>query len=140
MNNFIISFRRIIGVILFALSFLLPVHPDGLDVQVTVENEPQQVITAEWTNNTGAKISEPRFYAEQKNGESWVQIDFAPAFGFEDIYTLYYPLESCIMNISTESVFGTVLPAGEYRIVLYYDVKSAATTADGSVCIPFTIA
>lgn len=116
-------FKKLIAVILMVFSFLVPFDEEGIEMEIKVNNDEKQMIVVEWTNNTGKMIDEPRFFVEKKIGDKWEQIDFAPGFGFKEIYTQYYPSEGSVFNINTLVTFGEELAEGEYRFTFCYRAK-----------------
>ncbi len=129
MINISLVLKKLIAVILFAVSFIVPGSPDKVDISVNTEETEKQIITAEWKNNTGKAIAEIRFYVEKNEDGEWTEIPFSPYFGFPEIYTQYYPTEGGKISIGTEEVFGTKLSSGEYRIILYYNVLYCSTNS-----------
>lgn len=138
MTNLSTVFKKIIAVILFAVSFIIPGDPNKADISVSVTENEKQVITAEWKNNTGKAISEIRFYVEKNEDGEWTEIPFSSHFGFPEIYTIHYPTEKGKISIDTEDVFGKKLTPGEYRITLNYNVLYS-DTSEGCASAVFNI-
>lgn len=114
---------KFIAVILFAVSFLIPGSPDKLDISVSVDNTGNQIIIAEWKNETGKAVTIPKYYIEKLEGETSVLVPFGEDFGgFPEIYRKYYPTEGGRITIDSIKAFGAELPSGTYILTLYYDV------------------
>ncbi len=135
MPNLSAIFSKLIAIILFAVSFLIPGEADNMDISVTVSNTETQIITVEWKNNTGKAVTEPRFYIEKQNGEEWTDVPFAPGFGFPEIYTRYYPTEGGRITVDTARDLKEPLSQGTYRITLCYDVLYSENTNGNAHCI-----
>lgn len=138
MSQFNSLFAKLISIILFALSFMLPASPDNLNITVNIDNTEEQIIIAEWQNLTGKGIDTPRFYIEKQENDEWIQIPFLPDFGFVEIATIHYPTAKGKTTVRTEKVFGKELEPGTYRITLYYNLMYS-DVATGNANTQFTI-
>lgn len=131
-------FSRLIAIVLFILYAFVPCNPDGLALSVTADNGEEQVITAEWQNNTKKAIGIPRYFVEKNENGEWTEILFSDGFGFPDIASTYYPTEKGEITIISERVFGQRLPEGKYRITVYYDILNSDIKTGSSV-LEFTL-
>ena len=115
---------KIIALLLFAVSFIVPGSPDNMDISVELTSAPEQEISVIWKNNTGKAIDIPRYYIEKQAGDSWEEIPFSEDFGgFPDIAATYYPTEGRKFTVKTAQTFGKELQGGTYRITLYYNLR-----------------
>ncbi len=117
-------FGKIIALLLFAVSFIMPASPDNVDISVEVSSSPEQTISVNWQNNTGKGIDIPRYYIERKEGDFWEEVPFGEDFGgFPDIAATYYPTEGGKFTVKPNQAFGKELQGGTYRITLYYTLR-----------------
>ena len=126
MLNFSEIISKCIAILLFAVSFIVPATPDGVDVSVTVQSQPQ-IISVEWTNNTGKAVTRPTYYFEKFEDGEWVQTEFAEGFFFPEIYTQYYPTEGGKITVNVSRDLKEPLTTGTYRITLCYDLLYSST-------------
>ncbi|MBR3767702.1 MAG: hypothetical protein IKL10_05625 [Clostridia bacterium] len=138
MINFSAIFSKMIAIILFAVSFLLPGNPDDVAISADVSSSDKQVITVEWQNNTGKAIKNPTYYIEKLEDEEWQSVEFAEDFGFPEIYTQYYPTESGKITVNGKKDLKEPLTKGTYRITLCYELLYC-DTRNGSSSVEFTI-
>ncbi|MBE6791326.1 MAG: hypothetical protein IKB08_08085 [Clostridia bacterium] len=131
-------FSKIIALFLFALSFILPARPERVDISLEISEKESQTITVFWENNTNKAITEPTFFIERLTDGKWESLPFAEGFGFPEIYTQHYPTEKGKFTIDTETVFGSPLPDGTYRLNLRYSLLRSNIKEGSSVC-EFTV-
>ena len=132
-------FSKIIALLLFAVSFIVPASPDKVEISVEASISPEQIISVTWQNNTGKGIDIPRYYIEKQTGDSWERLPFDEDFGgFPDIAATYYPTEGGKFTVKTEEVLGKELADGTYRITLYYTLRFSDIT-DGKSSAVFVI-
>lgn len=123
---------KIIAIIMFAVSIIMPLNEGGVKAEINVSEEENQVISVFWTNETNKAIDELRFSVEKQENGEWTTVEFCDNFGFREIYTRYYPTESGTIRINCEDTFGKNLPKGQYRLILYYHLILSDKTSDMS--------
>ncbi len=131
-------FAKLVAILMFAMSFLVPGSPDKVDISVSTATEEAQVIYVSWKNNTGKAITQPTYYLEKQENDEWIPVEFADGFGFPEIYTQYYPTEGSAFRIDVQRDLKEALTEGEYRITLCYELLYS-NDADGSASKEFRI-
>ncbi len=125
-------FSKFIALLMFAVSFLMPLNEGGLKAEINITNEENQIISVSWTNGTNKAIDELRFSVEKLDNGEWTAVNFHEGFGFPEIYTRYYPTEKGTFTINSENTFGSILPEGQYRLILHYHLILSDKTNDTS--------
>lgn len=118
---------KIIAILLFAVSFIIPGSPDNVDISVNVPEEETPIIYVEWKNNTGKAVTAPTYYIEKLENEEWKLMEFAEGFGFPEIYTQYYPTEGGKITVDIKRDLKDPLTDGKYRITLCYELLYSNT-------------
>ena len=131
-------FAKLIALILFAVSFIIPGSPDNVDISAEAVAGEAQIIRVEWKNNTGKAITVPKYYIEKYENEEWTAVEFSDGFGFPEIYTQYYPTEGGTITIDAKRDLKEPLTAGTYRITLCYNILYSSVKT-GSSCAEFTV-
>ncbi len=126
-------FSKFIALMMFAVSFLLPLNENGVKAEITVNDDDKQIISVMWKNETNKAIDELRFSVEKYENEEWTKVEFKEGFGFPEIYTRYYPTEKGAFTINSENTFGEALSEGQYRLVLSYHIIYSDKTSDISI-------
>lgn len=131
-------FAKILALLMFAVSFIVPGNPEKLDISVNVTTTEQQMIYVEWKNNTGKAITEPTYYIEKLENGKWQEVEFAEGFGFPEIYTQHYPTEGGKITVNVQKDLKEPLTEGKYRITLCYELLYC-NTKNGCANIEFEV-
>ena len=124
---------KLVAILLFSISFIIPGSPDDVDISVNIPEQETSIIYVEWKNNTGKAITAPTYYIEKLENEEWKLTEFAEGFGFPEIYTRYYPTEGGRITIDINKDLKEPLTDGTYRITLCYELLYCNTKNGASV-------
>ena len=120
MNNLFEKIKKILTALLSVFTLLFSFGTEKIEMDIQVQNAPEQTICVEWTNLTGKVIYSPRYSLEKQADGKWEQVAFDEHFGFNEIASVHYPLQGGSFTIISEDVFGDALSSGTYRFNFEY--------------------